>query len=200
MGNESFREDSEGIGSPGTPEPQLLQDLRRIGVNARTRMQEGAVTPGYSLERDLVVRVLNDALATEIVCTLRYLGHAYTARGIHSEVAAEEFREHAQEEQDHMHALARRISQLGGTPDFDPRGIDARAHSDYATSSNLEEMIRQNLEAERIAIDIYREMIAWFGNRDPTTRRVLETILGQEETHADEMAALLTTFTKDAST
>jgi bacterioferritin len=172
--------------------------LQAIGDRAKTSMMEGAVTPGYTLDREVAIKVLNDAVATEIVCWLRYLGHAYSARGIHSEVVVTEFREHAAEEEQHLHLLAARISQLGGTPDFNPIGIDARSHSEFVTSQKLGEMIRQNLEAERVAIDIYREMVAWFGNQDPTTRRILETILAQEEEHADDMASLLSTFVDDA--
>jgi bacterioferritin len=178
----------------------FASQLGEIGRRAKERMMEGAVTPGYTLDRDVAVQVLNDALATEIVCWLRYLGHAYAARGIHSEVVVAEFREHAAQEQEHLDLLAARISQLGGTANFDPSGILGRAHSEFATSEQLGEMIRQDLEAERVAIDIYREMVAWFGNQDPTTRRILETILAQEEEHADDMASLLTTFVDDART
>jgi bacterioferritin len=174
--------------------------LQEIGRKAKTKMMEGAVTPGYTLDREVAVKVLNDAVATEIMCWLRYLGHSYAARGIHSEVVVTEFREHAAQEEQHIHLLAARISQLGGTPDFNPIGIESRSHSDFVTSKELGEMIRQDLEAERVAIDIYREMVAWFGNQDPTTRRVLETILAQEEEHADDMASLLTTFVDDART
>jgi bacterioferritin len=172
--------------------------LQEIGRKAKGSMMEGAVTPGYTLDRQVAIKVLNDAVATEIVCWLRYLGHAYAARGIHAEVVATEFREHATQEEEHIHLLATRITQLGGAPDFNPIGIDARSHSDFVTSPDLRGMIRQDLEAERVAIDIYREMVAWFGNQDPTTRRILETILAQEEEHADDMASLLTTFVDDA--
>jgi bacterioferritin len=176
----------------------FAKQLEEIGRRAKRSMMEGAVTPGYTLDRDTAIKVLNDALATEIVCWLRYLGHAYAARGIHSEVVVAEFREHAAQELEHLELLAARISQLGGTADFDPTGIDKRAHSDFVSSTQLDEMIRQNLEAERVAIDIYREMVAWFGNQDPTTRRILEGILAQEEEHADDMASLLSTFVDDA--
>ena len=174
--------------------------LQEIGRRAKGSMMEGAVTPGYTLDRDTAIQVLNDALATEIVCWLRYLGHAFAARGIHSEVVITEFREHAAQEEEHLNLLATRISQLGGTANFDPKGIDTRAHSNFETSTQLDEMIRQDLEAERVAIDIYREMVSWFGNQDPTTRRILEGILAQEEEHADDMASLLTTFVDDART
>jgi bacterioferritin len=179
---------------------RFAAQLQEIGRRAKGSMMEGAVTPGYTLDRDTAIQVLNDALATEIVCWLRYLGHAFAARGIHSEAVVAEFREHAAQEEEHLNLLATRISQLGGTANFDPRGIDTRRHSDFVTSTQLDEMIRQNLEAERVAIDIYREMIAWFGNQDPTTRRMLEGILAQEEEHADDMASLLTTFVDDART
>ena len=184
----------------GTPSSGngFAKQLEEIGRRAKGSMMEGAVTPGYTLDRDTAIKVLNDALATEIVCWLRYLGHAYAARGIHSEVVVTEFREHAAQEEEHLNLLAARISQLGGTANFDPTDIGARAHSDFAMSTQLDEMIRQNLEAERVAIDIYREMVAWFGNQDPTTRRILETILAQEEEHADDMASLLSTFVDDA--
>jgi bacterioferritin len=174
--------------------------LQEIGRRAKGSMMEGAVTPGYTLDRETAIKVLNDAVATEIVCWLRYLGHAYAARGIHSDAVVAEFREHARDEEEHLNMLAARISQLGGTANFDPTNIGARSHSDFATSERLGEMIRQDLEAERVAIDIYREMITWFGNQDPTTRRILEKILAQEEEHADDMASLLTTFVDDART
>lgn len=197
MGDPTHGTHSSGSLSSGNG---FAEQLQEIGRRAKGSMMEGAVTPGYTLDREVAIKVLNDALATEIVCWLRYLGHAFAARGIHPEVVVTEFREHAREEEEHLNMLAARISQLGGTANFDPTDIGARSHSDFATSQQLGEMIRQDLEAERVAIDIYREMVAWFGNQDPTTRRILETILAQEEEHADDMASLLSTFVDDART
>jgi bacterioferritin len=163
-------------------------DISAIRENARRDVAEGAHTASYQGDVAEVVELLNHALATELICVLRYKMHYFTASGISSESIAEEFAVHAQEEQEHADRIAGRIVQLGGRPDFSPYGLAERAHSDYVVCSTLEEMIRENLIAERIAIDTYREMIRYIGDKDPTTRRMLEDILATEEEHADELA------------
>jgi bacterioferritin len=154
-------------------------------------MSDGAVTAGYGKDPAQAHQVLNSALATELVCVLRYKRHSFMASGPFAEPIAQEFAKHADEEQAHADMLARRIVQLGGEPDFSPDGLASRSHADYVEGSNLKEMIQENLVAERIAIDSYREMARWFGDDDPTTKRILESILAQEEEHADEMSDLL---------
>ncbi|MGE0796862.1 MAG: bacterioferritin [Lautropia sp.] len=154
-------------------------------------MTDGAVTANYGKDRSQAIKVLNAALATEIVCVLRYKRHAFMAAGIFAEPIAQEFMQHATEEQAHADQIARRIVQLSGEPDFSPDGLSTRAHADYVEGHDLKEMIQENLVAERIAIDTYREMARWFGDDDPTTKRMLESILSQEEEHADELADLL---------
>lgn len=163
-------------------------DISAIRENARRDIAEGAHTASYQGDVAEVVELLNHALATEIICLLRYKMHYFTATGISSEAIAAEFLAHAQQEQEHADQIAARIVQLGGKPDFSPQGLADRAHSDYVACSTLEEMIRENLIAERIAIDTYREMIRYIGDKDPTTRRMLENILAVEEEHADELA------------
>lgn len=169
----------------------FLTDIKTLRERARRHMERGAVTEGYGADRDQVIRILNEALATEIVCVLRYKSHYFRADGINANVAAEEFLEHAQQEQDHADWLAERIVQLGGTPDFSPEGLASRSHSEFVEGNNLREMIEEDLVAERIAIDSYREIIQYLGDRDPTSRRIMENILAQEEEHADDMAGLL---------
>ena len=149
------------------------------------------MTPGYHADRDVVIKLLNEALATEIVCTLRYKRHYFMAKGIHAEGVAAEFLEHANEEQQHADQIAARLVQLGGEPDFSPDGLMSRSHAEYVEGENLESMIREDLVAERIAIDSYREIIAYLGEKDPTTRRLMEEILAKEEEHADDLANLL---------
>ncbi|VVE06695.1 bacterioferritin [Pandoraea fibrosis] len=166
-------------------------DVRALRERAREHLDEGAVTEDYRADRDAVVHMLNDALATELVCVLRYKRHHFMATGIHAEPVAAEFAEHAMQEQDHADRIAARIVQLGGEPDFSPDGLSARSHAEYVTGSNLRDMIRENLVAERIAIESYREMIHYLGDRDTTTRRMLEEILAVEEEHADDMHDLL---------
>jgi bacterioferritin len=167
-------------------------DLERIREQARKDMDEGPVTSTYGADRDTVLKLLNGALATELVCTLRYKRHYFMAKGINSEAVAQEFLEHANEEQDHADTLAARIVQLGGEPDFAPDSLTARSHSEYKEGKSLTDMIRENLIAERIAIDTYREIIRYLGDGDVTTRRMFEEILAVEEEHADDMADLLT--------
>jgi bacterioferritin len=169
----------------------FLTDVKTLRKRARQHMEEGAVTPGYSADRKNVVKLLNDALATEIVCVLRYKRHYFMASGIHAQVAAEEFLQHATDEQGHADQIAQRIVQLGGEPNFSPEGLLTRSHAEYVEGGSLAEMIQEDLVAERIAIDSYREMARYLGEDDPTTRRMLETILAVEEEHADDMVNLL---------
>lgn len=158
---------------------------------ARKNIQEGAVTEGYSADRQTVLRLLNEALATELVCFLRYKRHYFMATGLKASIAAAEFLEHANQEMQHADQLAERIMQLGGEPDFNPRGLEERSHAEYVEGKTLKDMVTENLIAERIAIDSYREIITYLGNDDPTTRRIFEEILAQEEEHADDMADIL---------
>ncbi|MBP0594253.1 bacterioferritin [Paraburkholderia sp. LEh10] len=171
---------------------EFVMDLERIRAQARMDMDEGPVTQSYGADRDTVLKLLNGALATELVCTLRYKRHYFMAKGINSEAVAQEFLEHANEEQGHADTLAARIVQLGGEPDFAPDSLTARSHSEYKEGTGLTDMIRENLIAERIAIDTYREIIRYLGDGDVTTRRLFEEILAVEEEHADDMADLLT--------
>jgi bacterioferritin len=166
-------------------------DLENIRKRARSHMDAGAVTGAYKADRQQVLGVLNDVLATELVCVLRYKNHYFMASGIHGESVAGEFLEHANQEQEHADRIARRITQLGGVPDFDPAGLATRAHAEYAEGDSLQEMIREDLVAERIAIESYSEIVRWLGEGDPTTRRLMEDILEVEEEHADDMASLL---------
>ena len=162
-----------------------------LRANARRKIEEGALTVGYAANRDEVVKLLNEALATEIVCILRYKRHHFMATGVHAEGVAAEFLEHATEEQEHADAIAKRIVELGGEPDFSPDTLTSRSHAEYVPGKNLADMVKENLIAERIAIDSYREMIDVIGNDDTTTRRMLEWILSVEEEHADDLAGLL---------
>lgn len=170
----------------------FLSDVATLRARARQQIEDGALTPGYPLDAQFVVKLLNAALATELVCVLRYRQHAVVASGIQAEPIAAEFLVHSNEELGHADLLARRIVQLGGTPEMDPAGLSGRSHAEYVTCDSLTDMIRENLVAERIAIESYREMIQVFGDKDPTTRTMLEGILATEEQHADELADLLT--------
>ena len=169
----------------------FVNKVTEMKQRARKNMENGAVTEGYRADRDAVIKLLNTALATEIVCVLRYERHYQMASGRDSLSVGEEFHEHAKEEQEHVDWLAERITQLGGAPDYSPKGLAERAQTDYVECETLEEMIRENLMAERIVIDIYGEMIRFIGNDDPTTRRGLEHILAEEEEHAEELSTLL---------
>lgn len=169
----------------------FLTDVKTLRDRARQHIEKGAVTEGYSADRDTVVKILNEALATEIVCVLRYRRHYFMASGIHAEGVAAEFLQHANEEQGHADLIAQRIVQLGGEPNFNPDGLTTRSHAEYVEGENLLDMIKEDLVAERIAIDSYREMITYVGNDDPTTRRMLEGILAMEEEHADDLVSLL---------
>ena len=166
-------------------------DVQALRKRAREHMTEGAVTQNYGGSTEQAVKVLNDALATEIVCWLRYTFHAITAQGLASESVKAEFAEHAAEELGHAQQLAERINQLNGKPNMNPDGLATRAHSQYVEGSSLVDMIRENLIAERIAVESYREMVRYFGEKDPVTRRMLEEILAKEEEHADDMNDLL---------
>jgi bacterioferritin len=169
----------------------FLTDVKTLRERARQHMEEGAVTAGYSADRQNVVNILNDALATEIVCNLRYRRHYFMASGIHAQVAADEFLQHANDEQGHADQIAERIVQLGGEPNFSPDGLLTRSHAEYVEGSSLNEMIKEDLVAERIAIDSYREIAKYLGEDDPTTRRLMEGILAVEEEHADDLVNLL---------
>ena len=165
-------------------------------VRARKHIENGAVTEAYRGDRDTVIKVLNEALATELVCVLRYKRHHYAASGIHAQAVAEEFLEHASEEQEHADMLAERITQLGGDPDFNPETLAKRSHSQYVEGKNLSEMIREDLVAERIAIESYSEIIRYLADNDPTSRRVMEEILAKEEEHAEDLKTLIQTLTQ----
>lgn len=169
----------------------FIIDIQGIRDRARKHVEQGAMTAGYKGKPDVVLRLLNDALATELVCTFRYKRHYFMAKGINSESVKNEFLEHAQEEQEHADSIAERIVQLGGEPNFSPEGILDRSHSQYAEGTTLEDMIKEDLVAERIAIDSYRQMIEYIGGDDPTTRRMLEEITAKEEEHAEDLASLL---------
>ncbi|MEE1869474.1 MULTISPECIES: ferritin-like domain-containing protein [Pseudomonas] len=168
-----------------------LTDVKTLRERARQHVEQGAVTEGYSADREKILRLLNESLATEWVCALRYKRHYYMASGIKASVAADEFLEHATQELEHADKLAERIVQLGGEPDLNPDNLSKNSHAQYVAGSNLKEMVLEDLIAERIAIDSYREIIQYIGESDPTTRRIFEDILAQEEEHADDMADLL---------
>jgi bacterioferritin len=169
----------------------FLTDVETIRKRARQHIEEGAVTAGYRADRETVVKLLNEALATEIVCTLRYRRHHFMAKGIQSKSIADEFLRHSNEEQQHADQIAERLVQLGGEPNFSPEGLLLRSHADYVEGKTLVDMIREDLIAERIAVDTYREIVQYLGDKDPTSRRIMESILAVEEEHADEMAELL---------
>jgi len=168
-----------------------ILNVQAIRERARRHMERGAVTESYGADRDVSIQLLNGALATELVCVLRYKRHYFMASGIHAEAAAAEFREHATEEQEHADRIAARIVQLGGEPDFSPHELAERSHAEYVEGKNLLEMIREDLVAERIAIESYTEMVRYFGTKDPTSRVLIESILATEEEHADDMYSLL---------
>ena len=169
----------------------FLTDIQTLRERARQHIENGAVTEGYTADRETVVKILNEALATEIVCVLRYKRHYFMASGIHAEGVAAEFLEHANDEQGHADQIAQRIVQLQGEPNFNPEGLLMRSHAEYVEGTTLTDMIKEDLVAERIAIDSYREMINYFGNDDPTSKRMLEGILAVEEEHADDLVSLL---------
>jgi len=170
--------------------PQLTS-VETLRDRARQNVDQGAVTEGYSADREEILRLLNTSLATELVCTLRYKRHYFMANGLKASLAADEFLEHATQEAEHADKLAERIVQLGGEPEFNPDLLSGMSHAQYVAGSTLKEMVYEDLVAERIAIDSYREIIQYIGEKDPTTRRIFEDILAQEEEHADDMADIL---------
>jgi bacterioferritin len=172
-------------------EQPFVTDIQTLRARARQHIEQGAVTQGYRADRHTVIRLLQEALATEIICVLRYKRHHFMASGINAQSVAQEFLQHATEEQMHADQIAQRIVQLGGAPNFSPEGLSTRSHSEYIEGESLTDMIKEDLVAERIAIDSYREMIRYFGNDDPTTRRLMETILAVEEEHAEDLVTLL---------
>ncbi|HKR64447.1 MAG TPA: ferritin-like domain-containing protein [Thermoanaerobaculia bacterium] len=169
----------------------FLTDVQELRRRARQHIEEGAVTGGYRGDRETILKLLNEALATEIVCVLRYKRHYFMAQGIHAEPIAQEFLQHANEEQGHADQIAGRIVQLGGSPNFSPDGLLSRSHSEYTEGQTLLDMIKEDLIAERVAIDSYTEMIRYIGDDDITTRRMLEQILAVEEEHADDLVSFL---------
>lgn len=178
----------------------FLTDIQELRRRAREHMEQGAVTSGYKADRQAVIRILNEVLATEIVCVLRYKRHYYMATGIHAQAVAEEFLEHANEEQSHADIVAERITQLGGAPNLNPEGMAMRSHSQYVEGKSLLDMVREDLVAERVAVESYNEIIRYLGDDDPTTRIAMEKIMAKEEEHADDMKKILDTLGKDART
>ncbi len=182
--------------APATGKPSdtpFLSDISELRRRAREHIERGAVTADYRADRETVLRLLNEALATELVCVLRYKRHYFVAQGLHGKAVAAEFLEHATEEQAHADMICERITQLNGTPNLDPAGMLTRSHSEYREGKSLVDMIREDLIAERIAIESYGEMVRYLGDKDPTTRRMLEHILAKEEEHAQDMSDLLVT-------
>lgn len=177
------------------PTQPFLTDINTLRARARKHIEDGAVTAGYQADRATVVKLLNEALATELVCILRYKRHYFMASGINADTVAQEFLQHAGEEQMHADQIAARIVQLKGEPDFSPEGLATRSHAEYVEGDSLVDMIREDLVAERVAIDSYGEMIRYIGDKDTTTRRMLEGILAMEEEHADDLSNLLEDLT-----
>jgi bacterioferritin len=175
----------------------FVSDIQELRRRAREHMEQGAVTSSYRADRETVIRILNEVLATEIVCVLRYKRHYYMATGIHAQAVAQEFLEHANEEQGHADIAAERITQLGGEPNFNPEGLAMRSHSQYVEGKTLLDMVKEDLVAERVAVESYNEIIRYLGNDDPTTRIAMEQILAKEEEHADDMKKLLERLGKD---
>ncbi len=182
--------------TPVKEERPFISDVKELRRRARQHMEQGAVTSAYTADVKTVIRILNEVLATEIVCVLRYKRHYYMATGIHAQAVADEFLEHAQEEQEHADLAAERITQLGGEPNFSPEGLATRSHSQYIEGTSLLDMVREDLVAERIAVESYNEIIRYLGNDDPTTRRMIEKIMAKEEEHADDMKKLLETLSE----
>jgi len=176
------------------PGGEFLSDVKELRRRARQHIEDGAVTRGYTANRGKVIAVLNEALATEIVCVLRYKRHYFMAQGIHAQAVAQEFLEHANDEQGHADRIAERITQIGGEPNFSPEGLATRSHSEYVEGVSLVDMIREDLVAERIAIEAYGEIVRFLGDQDITSRRMMEEILAVEEEHADDLKNLLATL------
>jgi bacterioferritin len=168
-----------------------LSDIQTLRKRARQNIEDGAVTKGYAADRKVVIRLLNEALATELVCVLRYKRHFFMAKGINSDSVRSEFLAHASEEMIHADRLAKRIVELGGEPNFSPDGLSVRSHAEYIEGDTLNSMIKEDLIAERVAIESYREMIAYLAEHDPTTQHMLKDILASEEEHADDLVSLL---------
>ena len=187
----SQRTQTGGNGNRKSDATPFLTDIQTLRQRARQHIEEGAITPDYGADRDTVVKVLNEALATEIVCTLRYRRHYYMAQGLAADSVKAEFLEHANEEQEHADRIAERIVQLGGEPDLDPKTLTSRSHAEYVEGTSLVDMIREDLVAERIAIQSYREIIEWLNVKDSTSRRMMEEILAKEEEHAEDLNSLL---------
>ncbi len=177
----------------------ILSDIKTLRARARKDIEEGAVTSGYAADRKVVIKLLNEALATELVCVLRYKRHHFMAKGIHSESIKAEFLQHANEEMAHADLLAKRITELGGEPDFSPDGLSQRSHAEYVAGDTLNTMIKEDLIAERIAIESYREMIAYLADADPTTQKLLKEILAMEEEHAEDLASLMSNIKPEVS-
>jgi len=173
------------------PHQPFKADLEAIRQRARAQMYDGAVTEAYKADRDRVLTVLNEVLATEIVCVLRYKSHSYSAKGIARDAVADEFLQHAAEEQTHADMVCERITQLDGDPNLNPEGLATRSHSEYRNGETLADLIKEDLVAERIAIETYSEIVRWLGEDDPTTRRMMESILAMEEEHASDLHDLL---------
>ena len=173
------------------PNKPFLTDVKEIRRRAREHIENGPVTDGYRADRGTVIKLLNEALATELVCILRYRRHYFMATGIHAQAVAAEFLEHANEEQGHGDQIAARIVQLGGEPDFNPESLTLRSHAEYVEGTTLLDMIKEDLIAERVAIDSYSDMIRYLGEDDSTTRRMLEGILAVEEEHADDLRTMI---------
>jgi bacterioferritin len=187
---------ADQTGAKAVSDKPFLTDIKTLRERARKHIENGAITEGYSADRDTVVKLLNEALATEIICVLRYKRHYFMATGINAESVAAEFLQHANEEQGHADQIAQRIVQLGGAQNFNPDGLSSRSHAEYVEGDTLVDMIKEDLVAERIAIDSYREMINYVNADDPTTRRMLEGILAMEEEHADDLVSLLETMSR----
>jgi bacterioferritin len=169
----------------------FLSDVKELRRRARENIERGAITDSYELDSSVVCTILNQALATEIVCVLRYKRHYFMATGLNKDAVAAEFLEHAKDEQDHADRIAERITQLGGAPDFNPEGLASRSHSEYKEGTSLVDMIKEDLIAERVAIESYNEIVRFLGEKDPTSRRLMEDLLAVEEEHANDMNDLL---------
>jgi bacterioferritin len=174
---------------------EFLTDIETLRQRARAEISKGPITEAYGADRDRVLQVLNEVLATELVCVLRYKRHYYMATGLNAGNATAEFLQHATDEQGHVDLVAERIVQLQGEPDFNPQTLTTRSHAEYVEGETLNDMVKEDLVAERVAIASYQEIIRWLGNDDPTTRSMIETILATEEEHADDMLSLLETTT-----
>lgn len=192
-------DDRTGVERPAAGGARRISSTSELRARARRSLSAGAVTPSYGADRDRVIELLNHALATELVCVLRYRHHYYKASGLAAEAIKKEFLAHAQEEQGHADEIAERIIQLGGDPDMDPEGLAQRSHAEYGSGDTLDEMLRDDLVAERVAIESYTEIIRYLGERDSTTRRLMEQILAVEEQHAEELSSMLQNLNRQDS-